>query len=230
MAFIYLVRNTKNGKTYVGQTKADPAERWRKHVESALRGRNFLFYRAIRKYGADAFTLSILHQDVSLDRIDDLEKQTIEQLRSNDPNYGYNVKSGGQGGGNGGGWKLSPEVCRARSERMKGHGFSEETLRKMKESGKKKKFSEEHRAHISEANRLRYANPNERAKMGRPGELNPFFGRRHNSEVIQLLKEKAKSRTGAKNAFFGRKHTTETRLKISLARKSKTQTKSGAEG
>jgi predicted GIY-YIG superfamily endonuclease len=55
-AFVYLVTNRRNGNRYVGVTTKAPTRRLGEHLNLAARGFcTSKFYRAIRKYGPDAF-------------------------------------------------------------------------------------------------------------------------------------------------------------------------------
>ena len=57
---IYLIRNRLNGKSYVGQTVKTLQARWAEHIRDARKGSPFLFHRAIRKYGVEVFSESLL--------------------------------------------------------------------------------------------------------------------------------------------------------------------------
>ena len=56
---IYAIRNTVNGKVYIGQTVRSLEQRWAQHVLLS-RVRNMPVCRAIRKHGADKFTRIVL--------------------------------------------------------------------------------------------------------------------------------------------------------------------------
>lgn len=57
MYVIYEVTNKLTGGTYVGLTRLTPQQRWTKHKYAAHSGVDTYFYRAIRKYGADNFSV-----------------------------------------------------------------------------------------------------------------------------------------------------------------------------
>lgn len=58
---VYLLTNTVNGKQYVGQTTRGAKYRWRDHQHDAKRrGNKSVLGRAIRKYGATSFTITVL--------------------------------------------------------------------------------------------------------------------------------------------------------------------------
>ena len=54
---VYLATNTKNGKRYVGLTTGPIATRWYMHCWLAASDADYALHRAIRKHGADAFTV-----------------------------------------------------------------------------------------------------------------------------------------------------------------------------
>lgn len=89
---IYKITNLLNGKCYIGQS-TDIFNRYKEHLyhsESAID-------KDIRSLGKDFFKLEIIHPcDPDPFMLDHLEKQYITIFRSNDPDYGYNISSGGQ--------------------------------------------------------------------------------------------------------------------------------------
>lgn len=48
------------GRGYVGVTKRGAMVRWKQHIKDAKNGANFVLHRAIRKYGAEWFTIQTL--------------------------------------------------------------------------------------------------------------------------------------------------------------------------
>lgn len=93
--YIYLLRNRKTGKGYVGQTQRDDvAVRVDEHVKTAERYRErhqkTPLYRAIRKHGWEAFDVSVLEEVADLALLSDRESHWIQQLGTLVPN-GYNV-------------------------------------------------------------------------------------------------------------------------------------------
>lgn len=97
MGTIYMIRNIKNDKRYVGQSVQPVEKRFRQHIEAAyLEGRrsyNTCLSRAIRKYGADFFELGILADDVPDDDLDIVEAHYIDIYNTLAPN-GYNKSVG----------------------------------------------------------------------------------------------------------------------------------------
>lgn len=81
-----------NGKKYVGQTCVEPHERWRN-------GKRYsgLMKRAIDKYGWENIGHKILFTELDADSANEIERFLIEVLQTNNPQYGYNITSGGDG-------------------------------------------------------------------------------------------------------------------------------------
>lgn len=94
---VYLVRNKLNGKKYVGQTLRAIEQRWSAHVRCAVNGLDCVLHRAIRKYGAHNFTLSLLGRFTE-PLLDAAERRFIIQHESHIDNHGYNLTAGDEGG------------------------------------------------------------------------------------------------------------------------------------
>lgn len=82
-----------NGKRYVGISN-NPEKRWNNGKGYI---KNYLFYRAIEKYGWDNFTHEILYENLSIDEAGNIEKKLIDEWNLMDPNFGYNLREGGNG-------------------------------------------------------------------------------------------------------------------------------------
>ena len=146
MGCIYKVTNRINGKVYIGQTIRAAETRWNQHKRDSLYeykdSYNCHFHRAIRKYGADAFTLDVVEVYVD-ELLNDREIFWISQYDSFNSAHGYNNTSGGN----------APT------------SVSDETRKKiaLAESGENnhyygKHLSEEHRKKIGDAQRGRLGN------------------------------------------------------------------------
>ncbi len=93
---IYLIRNTVNGKVYVGQTQQSLAQRKSEHLSRHERGeRDHKLYLAMKKHGAENFYFEEFCSAVSQEHLDALEVQVIAQFNSY--NRGYNSNPGGNG-------------------------------------------------------------------------------------------------------------------------------------
>lgn len=96
MGVVYLVTNTVNGKAYVGKTQKTMEYRQKGHFKDARSEGKLPFHRALRKYGAKAFTWEVLNTSDRLFILNDLEASWIVLLRTKVPN-GYNLTEGGEG-------------------------------------------------------------------------------------------------------------------------------------
>lgn len=92
--YLYLITNLVNQKKYVGKTYASIESRFKDHIKKSKTGIDRPLYRAIAKYGKDAFKLELLgeyEQGV-------LEEKEIELIKTLDTyNNGYNATLGGDG-------------------------------------------------------------------------------------------------------------------------------------
>ena len=94
---IYIITNRMNGKSYIGKTSKSLELRWKQHMWSSVRcDTNSLLHKAIRKYGGDKFTMSVL-EEVSDKEGNQMEEKYI-LLRNTLPPNGYNLTKGGEGG------------------------------------------------------------------------------------------------------------------------------------
>lgn len=95
MAHIYKITNTINGKSYIGQTIKPISARWYYHIYcSENKLDDLYFHRAIRKYGADKFTIEEI-EECSQDELDAREVYWIDYFDTF--NNGYNLTVGGCG-------------------------------------------------------------------------------------------------------------------------------------
>lgn len=90
---IYVIRNTTNGKCYVGQTWQDVETRWKQHLQ--LAGKCRAIESALSKYGADAFTFEVIDEANTENDLNNLEQHYIAELNTMAPK-GYNLRIGGE--------------------------------------------------------------------------------------------------------------------------------------
>ena len=162
---IYLITNTANGKIYVGSS-VDLDKRWYMHQNRLAAGshRNSHLQRAWEKYGAAAFTFSVLElteRECLIER----EQFWIDKLCTSDE-VSYNICR--VAANTRLGVKVSEETRQRMSESTKGQRHSEETRAKMSAAKTGRKMpprSQEHRDKIGAARRGRKASEETRAKM-----------------------------------------------------------------
>lgn len=91
---IYMYTNNINNKKYIGQTKRDIL------VRAGSGGSGYeectLFYNAIKKYGWNAFSCTILEDNIeNIVDANDREEYYISLYNTTDTKFGYNLQSGG---------------------------------------------------------------------------------------------------------------------------------------
>lgn len=112
---VYVHLNKTNGKLYIGITSRDKvSERW--HHGKGYKKQKY-FFNAIKKYGWDGFYHFVIFENLTKDIAFAIEKEMIKLTKSNDPKFGYNISSGGDGGC---GTKWSDERKKKASEEMSG--------------------------------------------------------------------------------------------------------------
>ena len=91
---IYVIRNTVNGKCYVGQTARSLAIRWNEHLKESRRNHpRYLLHRALNKYGESKFIVEAVASGSSQEELDRLEEYWCYELKSMSPT-GYNLSVG----------------------------------------------------------------------------------------------------------------------------------------
>ncbi len=98
IGFVYKHRNIINNKVYIGRT----IQTIRNRVKQGYR--NTLFGNAVDKYGWYNFETSILHSAAAntalelITLLNTVEEQQIKLHNSNNRDFGYNIRSGGEFG------------------------------------------------------------------------------------------------------------------------------------
>lgn len=113
---VYKHTNKINNKVYIGITSLSIDDRWRNG--DGYKNCRY-FYRAILKYGWDAFDHTILFKGLNKAEAEQKEIELISLLESNDCEKGYNITKGGSGIN---GFSHSEETKRRFSEMMSGKG------------------------------------------------------------------------------------------------------------
>lgn len=91
---IYKITNKIDSKVYIGQTIGSIEKRWKAHIYDHKR-KDFVLYRAMRKYGIDKFTIEEIDGANSLSELNYKEWFLIHRFNSLAPN-GYNSATGGK--------------------------------------------------------------------------------------------------------------------------------------
>ena len=91
MSGIYAIKNTRNGKVYVGKS-VDVQDRWCHHLRRLHRGLhvNHHLQNAWDKYGPSSFLLEVL-EEAPRDKLPSLEETWMVRLSATDREHGYNL-------------------------------------------------------------------------------------------------------------------------------------------
>ena len=93
---IYKLTNKYNNKVYIGLTTSTLERRLVQHHYESRHNVDRPLYRAMRKYGEDAFLAEVIDTASSLDELKEKEKYWIKYYNSYGANgYGYNATTGG---------------------------------------------------------------------------------------------------------------------------------------
>lgn len=110
---IYKIENKINGKIYIGQTKNKVSDRIASHITN-----NWPIGQALRKYGLESFTITIIDHAETKEVLDEKEIYWIKTLDCKIPK-GYNVADGGSGAS---GYSHTEEYKKLLSIRVSGSG------------------------------------------------------------------------------------------------------------
>jgi group I intron endonuclease len=93
--FVYLIKCLANGKSYVGITTRSIETRWAEHLTKTKR--ISALKRAIKKYGADNFSITLLNTAKTEEQLKQLEIKYIQERKTHTTQGGYNMTWGGDG-------------------------------------------------------------------------------------------------------------------------------------
>lgn len=134
--YIYLTKNSVNGKIYIGQSSKD-SNKSKRYLGSGSR-----LLKAVKKYGRENFIKFILKDNISnLDLLAYYEIFYIALYKSQDPKIGYNIQSGGRQQDYKNDRKYDPERYKKHSEFLKNLERSEEWKKNISKSLKGYKHS-----------------------------------------------------------------------------------------
>lgn len=91
--YVVYCHTSPSNKKYVG-ISCNPIKRWNNGEGYK---KNYLFYRAIKKYGWDNFKHEILYENLTVDQAGEIEKRLIDEWHLLDSHFGYNLREGGNG-------------------------------------------------------------------------------------------------------------------------------------
>jgi group I intron endonuclease len=175
---IYGIKNSENGKWYIGQS-VRMMRRKTAHFVDLRCGRhgNEYLQRAFLKYGEQCFEFHIIEEGIPESVLDVRERAWIEYYKSNDRDHGYNLDSGGQGSGRHHSEETKAKISCANSgrkwtkeqrERFSrvciGRKPSEDTRRKLSESHKNSQACKDWYKRMGAQLKGRKESPESRAK------------------------------------------------------------------
>lgn len=227
---IYMIKNTVNGKIYIGQTVQFLNQRWSKHINAK---KNTYLAFALDKYGRDKFTIEQIDTAQTLDELNQKEQYWISFYNSTDREIGYNIKAGGENhllaeetkikiGLANSGKKASVETRKKQSEARKGKKLSKETCQKMSESKKGHIVSEETRSKIGQKHKNKIVSEESKLKMSEARKGKRYLSDERYKELGE--KQKGKKRPELSDKMKGLKYSQERVEKSRLARIGKKRT------
>jgi group I intron endonuclease len=181
-----------SGKVYIGQTKREKGRKREFRSNRPYGGTRIDNARA--KYGPKNFTYEVLFEVDNTDMeyveavLNEKEMYYIQEYKSDDDHYGYNMCAGGAG-----------NVGHITTEERR-RKIGENTKRWIKEKGHPLK-GKRHKPESIEKMRK-----NTKKKFGKD---NPNYGWKPPRELTERLAQIAREKTGEKNHFFGKHHTEE---------------------
>lgn len=205
---IYKATLLSTEEVYIGKTYQTLHRRIICHYSNAFNSKtdefDSHFGRVIRKYGKESFKWEILYENIPINSLPQLEKDTIAKFDSF--HHGLNSTEGGEGSF---GFKHSEESKKKMSEIHKGQFVSDETREKLSKMRKGKKHSDEWNENI----RL--------SQIGlKAGDKHPNFGKHLSQETKDKIgKSNSEKFIGKIHPLAGRERTDETKNKISIANK-----------
>lgn len=201
------VHKFPNGKVYVGASRQKPIiKRWRNG--GGYKNQKQM-YAAIKEFGWDNIDHIIIKEDLCEKDAQDLEKKLIKEFNSQNPEYGYNVKNGGQVFD-----EHSEEFLESLQKRMVGNTYcvgrklSQKHIEALKNSHKNihyvrqlgvYKHSDETKKIISDKAKERWKDPEYRERCAKTrrdmsGANNPMYGAKHSEDAKKKMRQKATGR------------------------------------
>lgn len=186
MALVYLIRNSVNGKGYVGVTRFSAEVRFAQHIAAARRGEPWSLHRAIRKHGADHFAVEVIADGLSGAEAQALEIVEIARLGTLNP-AGYNASLGGERMA---GVPKTEDFRRAVSLALTGRPKSPEHVARVSAALIGKRHTPEARAKVAAARARQVFSPE--AIERRAAKLR---GRTHTAQAVANMAAAQKGRT-----------------------------------
>ena len=220
---IYLIVNHETGKYYVGQHGGNNLNKYLQTKFSDARhgrGGNSHLLRSMRKHPfPSSWSIHALRSDIQTrDELDETERDFIKFLRSQDPEYGYNICRGGEGFTG----PHTKETCQKMSSFQKERWKCPEVREAASQRAKELWQRPSHREHISQTSTEMWKRPGHREN-----HIAKNIGKKRSAATIAVLTKFRRARLGKEispetrkkmhNASIGRKRSEESRRKQSLS-------------
>lgn len=209
-----------SGKSYIGQTRHGFRHRvWRHYYSAIVGNESYPFMTALSKY-KDQFKWEILAKCDDQESLNSEEIRLIQELKTNNPDFGYNCTKGGPGWS---GMKLADthpfkaienksRVAWNRGRKGVQPPMSDEHKQKIIAANTGRVPSELHLQRLAERNASGWqSDPEIRKKISESNK-----GMKLTPEQLAKLSEATK---GKLNGMYGKNHSEETKAKMSEAKK-----------
>ena len=165
-----------NNKVYIGITSQKPKQRWNngKGYRNSTR-----IYNAIQKYGWENIEHKVLFDNLTKEEAEQKEKDLIQQYKSYDDKYGYNLELGGNLCK-----EISQETRRKMSEMRKGKNNPMYGKGRMKG----KHWTQQHKKKLSEI--MNSPEVHEKLSKANSGKNNPMYGVRLPEYILEKRRKK----------------------------------------
>ena len=193
----------------MGKTTNSLATRWIQHCSKAKKKANYHFHNAIRKHGRENFEIREIACPETEQSMNNLERVYITLFQADNPEFGYNSTSGGEGSFHN---EATKKKISAALVGKSGRPMSEYNKQKLMEAVIGVPKSEEHKLKLSEVRKELWKNPEFRQQMT---EANT--GKHHTEEARLKMSLR---RRGENNARYRHDVSDENVVKLYTAGKS----------
>jgi group I intron endonuclease len=192
--------------------------RWSRHIRDSKNGSTCAIHQAIRKYGEDSFSASVLCICQTQEELDKKEDDYITEYDSMIYDNGYNMVRGGKGRAPN--FHHAEEHRKKMSEYMKTRHVSEETKLRLSiaRKGSRNNWSDATRQRVADASRKRATGhvPSQETRNKISNSLKGRPGRKHTEDTKKMISRSLMGHPGSTVKHGPR--TEETKERIRAAR------------